>query len=277
MLIQRIITGIIGMLATIAVVMYGSWAFVCAITLLAVIAFYEYGKVFNHIDVSIWRTIGFILIPLIMGCAWLGNANETIGLLLAGVLIIFARVVFAHVRFSIPSAAITISGIFYVGLTFSHLILLRFAYTDIVISTALGDIAAGAAFIWLAFVGTWASDTFAYFVGCSIGKHKLCPSISPGKTIEGFLGGLIGTVLALVGLGMLFHFSPYHMVFLGVLLASVATIGDLVESCIKRFTGVKDSGDILPGHGGVLDRFDSIMFTVPLVYYYVHIFSIFNQ
>ena len=76
---------------------------------------------------------------------------------------------------------------------------------------------------------------------------------------------------------MLFHFSPYHMVFLGVLLASVATIGDLVESCIKRFTGVKDSGDILPGHGGVLDRFDSIMFTVPLVYYYVHIFSIFNQ
>lgn len=277
MLIQRIITGIIGMIATVAVVMYGNWVFVGAITLLAIIAFYEYGKAFGHIDISIWKSIGFILIPLIMGCAWLGNTNETIGILLAGILIVFAKVVFDHAKFSIPSAAMTISGIFYVGLTFSHLILLRFAYNNIVISTTLGDIAAGAAFIWLAFIGTWASDTFAYFVGCSVGRHKLCPSISPGKTIEGFLGGLIGTVLALVSLGFFFHFSPYHMIFLGVLLASIATIGDLVESCIKRFTGVKDSGNILPGHGGVLDRFDSIMFTVPLVYYYVHIFSIFNQ
>jgi len=78
-----------------------------------------------------------------------------------------------------------------------------------------------------------------------------------------------------MGLGMLFNFSLIHMAILGVLIALVATVGDLVESSFKRLTGIKDSGQILPGHGGVLDRFDSIMFTVPFVYYYVQIFKIF--
>ena len=277
MLVQRMITGIIGMAATVGAVTFGGWLFVGAITLLAIIAFYEYDKAFAHIQLDVWRLIGIVLIPLLMGCAWLGNSSETIGVLMAGTLVILARVVFFHATFSMNSAAITISGICYIGLAFSHLILLRFSHMDTAIVTSLGNMDVGAALIWLAFIGTWASDTFAYFTGCAIGRHKLCPNISPGKTVEGFLGGMIGTVLALVGLGLVFNFSIYHMISLGICLASVATVGDLVESCIKRLPGIKDSGNILPGHGGVLDRFDSIMFTVPLVYYYVHIFSIFTR
>ena len=138
--------------------------------------------------------------------------------------------------------------------------------------TNMGEISAGAAYLWLAFLGTWASDTFAYFVGTYLGKHKLCPLISPGKTIEGAIGGMIGSVIAIMLLGVLFKLPVYHCIIMGILVGIAAPLGDLVESAIKRFAGVKDSGQILPGHGGILDRFDSILFTVPAIYYYMHIF-----
>ena len=122
--------------------------------------------------------------------------------------------------------------------------------------------------VWVMFIGTWASDSFAYFAGRAFGSHKLAPAISPNKTIEGFFGGLIGTIAVVVGLGWLLAMPLPQMAALGAAIAVLGTLGDLVESMMKRQTGIKDSGAIIPGHGGVWDRFDSVLFTVPLVYYY---------
>lgn len=275
MLIKRIITGIIGIITTVYVVNYGGPIFAGAVILCAMIGWHELCKAFKNIDTKLWYGFGMLTVAFILGCAWLGNTREVLAVMTISTLMILGKVVLDHKNFDINSAAITVSGIFYIGLSFVHLILLRFTDTTIMIETNIGTISAGCALIWVAFIGTWASDTFAFFVGSKLGKHKLCPNISPGKTVEGFTGGIFGTVGALIGLAYLFHFSIIHMVILGILIAGVATVGDLVESSFKRLTGIKDSGQILPGHGGVLDRFDSIMFTVPLVYYYIHIFKVY--
>ena len=123
--------------------------------------------------------------------------------------------------------------------------------------------------IWVMFIGTWASDTFAYFTGSAIGRHKLCPTISPNKTVEGFLGSVVGTTASVAALGAFFSLPIVEMAVLGFCISLLATLGDLVESVAKRYTGIKDSGNIIPGHGGVWDRFDSVLFTAPLVYYFV--------
>lgn len=120
-------------------------------------------------------------------------------------------------------------------------------------------------------VVTWASDTGAYYVGTLWGKHPLLPSISPKKTVEGVLGGLalaVGVAL-LAQQWFTSQLSLTDSLILGVLLTGMGLVGDLFESVIKRRTGVKDSGGILPGHGGMLDRLDSLLFTAPTFYYYV--------
>jgi phosphatidate cytidylyltransferase len=130
----------------------------------------------------------------------------------------------------------------------------------------------GTALVFAPLLLTWASDTFAYFVGRAFGRRKLIPRVSPGKTVEGSLGALAGTVLVAVGYSfVLAGFPSYRMgvgeaVAFGVLMSVAAQVGDLAESLLKRDAGVKDSGALLPGHGGALDRFDSLLFTLPLAY-----------
>lgn len=114
------------------------------------------------------------------------------------------------------------------------------------------------------------ADTFAFFVGHAIGRRRLAPSISPGKTVEGALGGLAGGVagaflVRLVGMPQL---APLHAAGLGLAVASMGIVGDLVESLLKRWAGAKDSGALFPGHGGMLDRLDSLLFGAPVLYYY---------
>jgi phosphatidate cytidylyltransferase len=152
-------------------------------------------------------------------------------------------------------------------------ILLGLLYIGFPLSTVVSTRAlpGGELLVLFLAVVTWASDTGAYYVGTLWGKHPLLPSISPKKTVEGVLGGL---VLA-VGVALLAQqwfasqLSPADSLILGVLLTSMGLLGDLFESVIKRWTGVKDSGGILPGHGGMLDRLDSLLFTAPTFYYYV--------
>lgn len=272
---KRMITGLIGIIVTFYVVNYGEWIFGGTVLLLALVAWHEFCKAFHHARTNLWYSFGMVSVAFVIGCAWSGNPHETVAVLMIAVLMVLSRVVLAHDQFGIAQASITVLGVFYIALSFAHLILLRSVDQSVNIHTALGDISAGGSFLWIAFIGTWASDTFAFCVGSKFGKHKLCPQISPGKTKEGFIGGIVGTMLTTLGLGVLFGFSLPHMASLGILIAVAATIGDLAESSFKRLTGIKDSGQILPGHGGVLDRFDSIMFTVPLVYYYIQIFKIY--
>ena len=132
-----------------------------------------------------------------------------------------------------------------------------------------GDMA-GPGLIVLVFCLLWANDIFAYLTGKLLGKHKLFSRISPGKTIEGSLGGLVFTVIAMV---VFAHYADWLPIAAGVGMAAIAvvfgTLGDLSESMLKRQAGVKDSGNLIPGHGGILDRFDSVMFSVPFIFVYL--------
>ncbi len=161
---------------------------------------------------------------------------------------------------SVVDWALSIGGGLYVGLLLSHLVALRV-------------LPQGMAWTALAILATWASDSGAYFVGRGIGRHKLCPQLSPGKTWEGVGGGLVcglmsgGAVgaLAMYGCGAI---GLVQGLIVGCLVAVVAPFGDLAVSMMKREAGVKDSGGLIPGHGGLLDRTDSLMFAAVVTYYY---------
>ncbi|WP_378951910.1 phosphatidate cytidylyltransferase [Pelosinus sp. sgz500959] len=272
MLGKRILTAVIGIPVAAYVINYGEWLFATAILILTLLAWHEFYTMLQNKNIKIYYILGFVLNIVIAGCAWIGNSQELIMVMFISTLLALVKIVTSGAEFTVTDAAFSLLGIFYIGVSFAHLILLRYTDNSQYISTSLGQLSAGAAYLWIAFIGTWASDTFAYFVGTYLGKHKLCPKISPGKTIEGALGGLLGSVIVIVLLGNLFKLSIIHSMIMGLLIGIVAPIGDLVESVIKRFTGVKDSGRILPGHGGILDRFDSILFVVPAIYYYIHAF-----
>jgi phosphatidate cytidylyltransferase len=129
----------------------------------------------------------------------------------------------------------------------------------------------------LAFVVTWGNDTFAYFAGHALGRHKLMPRISPGKTWEGFFGGAVGSVLFALGARLVLpgldrELSPGLALAVGLGGAVLGPLGDLAESMVKRAAGVKDSGRIIPGHGGLLDRIDALLFVAPWVYVCAAIF-----
>lgn len=133
----------------------------------------------------------------------------------------------------------------------------------------------GPEWLFLALALAFSSDTVAYFAGRAFGKHKLYEAVSPKKTVEGAVGGLFGGVAAMVGMGH-FWLTPeipiVHGIVLGVLGSVLGQVGDLTASMLKRTYGIKDSGNILPGHGGMLDRVDGLLFVAPLVYYYASLF-----
>jgi phosphatidate cytidylyltransferase len=266
----RLLTAVIGIPITIFVINYGEWLFAVAILILTLLAWHEFYIMLQNKNIRVFYNVGFLVNLLILGCAWLGNPQEIIMILFFTMLFTLLKIVVSSNKFTVVDAAFSLFGIMYIGISFSHLLLLRYSDSSVHIATSWGTLSAGAAYLWLAFVGTWANDTFAYFVGSRFGKHKLCPVISPAKTIEGALGGMFGSILASILLGMLFQLSVGQSLVIGILVGLAAPIGDLTESAIKRFTNVKDSGRILPGHGGILDRFDSILFVVPVVYYYVY-------
>jgi phosphatidate cytidylyltransferase len=135
----------------------------------------------------------------------------------------------------------------------------------------LRDAPDGRDLVFFVFLTVWITDTGAYFVGRAIGTHKLAPAISPGKTVEGGVGSLVAGFIAVFLLNEVFGFGlgAEHLVALGLLLPPIIMAGDLAESALKRAIGVKDSSGLVPGHGGVADRLDSLLFAAPFVFYYI--------
>ncbi len=158
------------------------------------------------------------------------------------------------------SWASSLAGIFYMGWLLSYWVLIMNSY---------GGDWNGRDWVLIALFSTFAVDTAAYFVGRALGRHKMAPTISPGKTWEGAAGGLLGALVAVIVLALLLdiNISYWQMVLLGFLIAVFAQLGDLVESKLKRSAGVKEASKLIPGHGGILDRLDSIVFTGVVVYY----------
>ncbi len=159
---------------------------------------------------------------------------------------------------NISDITVTIFGIIYLPFFFQHIV-----YLD------------GYIYIWLVFIIAWGTDTFAYLAGNLFGKRKLIPKISPNKTVEGSLGGILGAVLLTYIFSIIFKLDNIpHIIVLSIFGSIIAQLGDLTASRIKRFTGIKDFGYLIPGHGGILDRFDSILFVGPCVYYLMKILQI---
>jgi len=152
----------------------------------------------------------------------------------------------------------SLAGIIYIGWMLSHLIPLR-------------GLEAGRDWVLFTIFATFAADTAAFFIGRAWGRHSLAAAISPGKTWEGAIGGFLGAIASALLLAVILPGIPlyWHIVLLGALIGVFAQLGDLSESMLKRSVGVKDSGSLIPGHGGLLDRLDSLLFTIVVVYYYV--------
>lgn len=166
-----------------------------------------------------------------------------------------------NLKYTFVDVAITLLGFLYVGILFSFIYLV--------------NIKEGGAFlVWLIFIGSWMTDTAAYYAGRFFGKRKLCPKVSPKKTIEGSIGGLLGAMLfcGLFGMAISSHIPSipiYNYFLIGALCGILSQFGDLVASSVKRYVGIKDYSNLIPGHGGILDRFDSILFSGTVVFYYL--------
>lgn len=165
--------------------------------------------------------------------------------------------IFTLGRTSISDNTLTIFGSFYIGFLLAHMILIR----------GLGE--HGPFLMLLVFIGTWICDTAAYGAGVKIGKRKLAPQVSPNKTWEGTIGGALASSisLGLICLAFFPWFSFLRGLTLGLAIGIASPLGDLAESRLKREMRVKNTGSLIPGHGGVLDRFDSLTFTAPVAYY----------
>lgn len=203
---------------------------------------------------------GYVFIPLALFVVYQSNLLLIISLWMLFFASLSLFPVFFQTRVKYWESTITFWGIIYTGGLASFLLAIRLLPDGFLLT------------LFLFFV-IWAADVFAYLVGSKIGKRPLAPRISPKKTVEGALAGLLGSTL--VGLTLMF-FSPLPYLgwqggaLLGFFSGLLGTAGDLSQSALKRSVGVKNSGDILPGHGGILDRFDSLLFTAPFFYIYLH-------
>ena len=184
-------------------------------------------------------------------------------------LMAFMCVLFKGRQPYIANVATNMLGIVYCAWFPLHLILIRDMGTETIGGVSYPE---GACYTILILLSVVAADTFCYFIGSKFGKHKLSTVISPNKTIEGAIGGTVMCVIIATVIGIAIGLVWYHAVILGILIATFAQLGDLCESMIKRDAGVKDSSNILPGHGGFLDRVDSYILTIPVVYYYLFYF-----
>ncbi len=273
MLVKRIVTGIVGIAVALSVVHVGGVLLAAAVLGLAILAWQEFCRLFQNKEMKLPFKTGVVSVAALIAAAYFGGTEALMYVVPLVVLTSICQMVFSDEQLNAIRMSVFLTGALYVGYFFSFLILLRMISPELV-ATPFGTLTVGEAAVYWAFIGTWASDTFAYFVGSAIGSHKLCPSVSPGKSQEGALGGLLGSMICMAGFGAMFGFPIIEGVVLGFLVGLVAPLGDLCESAFKRYTGVKDSGSILPGHGGILDRFDSILFVAPLVYLFMKLFML---
>jgi len=270
MLLQRLVTSVLFiLLVVLTLFVFPNWVFALVTTSIIAIALYEFYSLIEKKGILIYKYFGIaagIMIPLtIYNQFELTKGWELafiVGACLSLFLLQFAR---RDSSQAIVGVSTTLFGILYVSWFLSFLIKLKLIQD--------GGFPSGAKIVALLLLVTKAGDIGAYFIGKAFGKHHLIPRISPKKTVEGAIGGFIFSIAA----ALLSHlFMPQielkHFIILGFLLGLLAQFGDLTESLIKRDCQVKDAGSLLPGLGGMLDVVDSILFTAPILYFYIKLF-----
>lgn len=258
---QRIITGVIAGAVFLGLLLLNNPIyFELLVAVLVIIAMQEMFKMAKLHLLSfegILSTLAALSLALPFGQSWLGiNIDRGFGLFTLFLFIMLTGMVLSKGSYSFEDVGFPFLSAFYVGIGFQNLLSAKNA---------------GIAIVFLALFIVWSTDIGAYFIGKNFGKNKLLPAVSPNKTIEGSLGGILCAVL--VALIMYFLYNKelpdlgyLKLILFTIIFSIVGQIGDLVESSIKRHFGVKDSGKLLPGHGGILDRFDSLIFVFPIMH-----------
>lgn len=251
----RIISGLL-MVPLIAVLYFGGTLLCIFCLLIAVLGLREFYEGFSHLNIYPSKLIGYAGTAALFLFGWFFPSQSTFMLWAFGVTVASLLSLFRIEEKTLNDAMATLTGIFYVSYFAFHVVLI--------------DRSTAPVLIWLVPFTAFGTDIFAYFVGITFGKHRLCPNISPKKSIEGSIGGTIGSIGLSAAFGALIVPElMIHCLAIGLLGAIVSQFGDLTASVFKRKMGIKDYGNLIPGHGGVLDRFDSILFTAPAVYYYI--------
>lgn len=275
---QRILTAAIAVPILYVIFRIGGVIYLLFFLVLILAGQLEYRKLLESRNIPSDKITGIALSLLLALSAYFGYIYFTLLFTFSVILVLILELRKVGEGGAIPRAGATLFGIIYLGWLLSHAILLRniddwgaiktFAEN----SQRLGD--AGFFYIFFTVACTFLNDTGAYFTGLKLGRHKLAPKISPGKTVEGTIGGIAACILTglVVNYGFGSPLSSDLTVLFSLIIAIAAIFGDLAESAIKRGVGLKDSGAIVPGHGGVLDRFDSLIFVFPVSYYFLLIY-----
>lgn len=258
-MVQRIVTGVVAGAAFLGLLWLGGWYYSLLLVFMAVIGYDEFVRM-NGKPRARWDVLAAFAAIILLTLTHLPHAwnvdlpsFEQVSWILMFVLL--AATVFSKNRIQLEHSSVSYLGAIYVGAGFHFMLATR-------------ELEHGMFWSGMTFVCIWASDAGAYFVGKAIGRTKLWPAISPNKTVEGSVGGLVIAIFA----AFLFAWSrPEWLGYaqaaaIGVVAAAAGQLGDLIQSAYKRFRGVKDSGNLLPGHGGILDRTDSWLIVFPLVH-----------
>lgn len=256
----RVITAIIGIIAVLGLVYLGSWFLTGAIFLVSLLALLEYDKMLKHFGVQIYlKSTAAATAVMVLASGFYSLKVFLAAIFLSFVLLLY--LILGIKKENMTGLIYSAFGAVYFGVGFGSLSLLRGSH-ELLSPTAV-SIEPGIFLILLALICTWASDSFAYLTGKACGRRKMAPHISPNKTVEGLAGGAVGCVILGVLVSFFAGFDLLEGGILSIMAAIMAPMGDLFESYVKRACDIKDSGNILPGHGGMMDRFDSLLFVAP--------------
>ena len=252
----RLISGIVLVIIALATIISGSWILFFTLLAVSLIGMRELYKVMKVSDehVTVLELVGYLgaVLYYIAMKADFGNYG-TMAIIISMILILFVYV-FGYPKYHAEQVMAAFFGVVYVAVMLSFIYLTR----------SLPD---GKFLVWLIFLCSWGCDTCAYCVGMLIGKHKMAPVLSPKKSIEGAVGGVAGAAL----LGEIYAAATQgkkaEYALICAVGALISMVGDLAASAIKRNQNIKDYGKLIPGHGGILDRFDSVIITAPVIYY----------
>lgn len=262
----RVLSGIALVILAFLALYFGDIVTASAMFLLSIGGVYELLKVYG-LEKKAFAYIVYLVTAVYYVLIYFNMNQFTVPLIIVLVLLCLVVYVITYPKYSDKDVMVSLLSFVYVSLMLSYVFLLR-------------EMKYGGALVILIFICSWVNDTAAYLVGVKFGKHKMAPVLSPKKSVEGLFGGIAGALLVGFIYGIIFNkyiyefeIAPYMFAVIGVFGAIVAVLGDLSASAIKRNNDVKDYGKLIPGHGGILDRFDSIIFTAPVIYYGVLIMT----
>jgi len=260
-MLKRTISALIGAPIFLGLIYLGGRYTTFLVVLLTLLALSEFMQIGKQMGMRVWFKLTTLVSIVWLISLWIGGAEWRMMVLVFWLLIGLGRLALTYPNTSLSEASFNLIAVFYSVVLLSHLYLLR-------------QLPNGLEWTFLTISLVWATDTGAYLIGRQFGSHLLAPQVSPKKTVEGSLGGILFSIaVGLVLWRVVGGASSITYTILAVIIGISAQIGDLFESALKRSAGVKDSGKLIPGHGGILDRFDSLIFALPLVYYGLKLFS----